>query len=49
MLAHKPVGVEALYNRASFMPRRRKIAEEWANLLLEGLPPSSSLMDSRRR
>lgn len=48
MLAHKPSGVEAVYNRAAFMPRRREIAERWAQLLLEGLPPSSSLLDIRR-
>lgn len=48
MLAHKPTGVEAVYNRAAFMPRRREIANRWAELLLEGLPPSSSLLDIRR-
>lgn len=49
MLAHKPVGVEAIYNRASFMTRRRKIAEEWAELLLGPLPPPASLLNGRRR
>lgn len=49
MLAHKPSGVEALYNRASFMPRRRVIAEEWAELLLKGMPPAASLLEGRRR
>ena len=49
MLAHKPTGVEALYNRASFMPRRRKIAEEWAELLLSPLPIAASLLEGRRR
>jgi len=48
MLAHKPSGVEAIYSRASFMPRRREIAEAWAVLLLEGLAPSSSLIVGRR-
>jgi integrase len=49
MLAHKPSGVEAIYNRAAFMPRRRELAQEWAELLLEGLPPSSSLLDGTPR
>jgi integrase len=49
MLAHKPEGVEAIYNRAAFMPRRRELAQEWAELLLQGLPPSSSLLQGKRR
>lgn len=48
MLAHKPKGVEGIYNRAAYMPRRREIAKEWAALLLEGLPPSSSLLEGPR-
>lgn len=48
MLAHKPRGVEAIYNRAAYMNRRREIAEEWAELLLQGLPPSSSLLEGHR-
>jgi integrase len=48
MLAHKPSGVEAIYNRAAFMPRRRELAQEWAELLLEGLAPSSSLLEGLR-
>jgi integrase len=48
MLAHKPEGVEAIYNRAAYMPRRREIAEEWAELLLGPLPPSQSLLDGKR-
>lgn len=49
MLAHKPTGVEAAYNRSHYMARRRQIAEEWANLLLDGLPPAASLLEGRRR
>ena len=49
MLAHKPVGVEAAYNRASFMKRRRQIAEEWAELLAGELPPPASLLEGPRR
>ena len=49
MLAHKPEGVEAAYNRAAYMKRRRQLAQEWAELLLAGLPPSSSLLGGKRR
>jgi integrase len=49
MLAHKREGVEAAYNRAGHMTRRRELAHEWAELLLEGLPPSTTLLEGRRR
>jgi integrase len=49
MLAHKPSGVEALYNRASFKPRRRQIAQEWADLLLGSLQPVTALLEGPRR
>lgn len=49
MLAHVPAGVEAAYNRAAYMPRRREIAQTWADMLLEGLPPSSSLLEGPKR
>ena len=39
MLAHVPGNrVEGAYNRAAYMPRRREIAGEWADLLLDGFP-----------
>jgi hypothetical protein len=44
-----PEGVEAAYNRSSYMPRRRELAQEWADLLLTGLPPSAELLDAKRR
>ncbi len=48
MLAHTSGGakglVEAAYNRAEHMARRREIAQEWADLLLDGLPPAMSLL-----
>lgn len=44
MLAHMPEGVEAAYNRAAYMPRRRALAQAWADMLLEGLPPASTLV-----
>lgn len=40
MLAHTPENkVEAAYNRADHMERRRELAQIWADLLLEGVPP----------
>lgn len=33
MLAHVKGDVEAAYNRAAYMPRRRQLAQEWATLL----------------
>jgi integrase len=49
MLAHKPRGVRGIYNRAAYMKRRREIAQEWADMLLEGFPPPDALFDGRRR
>lgn len=38
MLAHVPKEkVEVAYNRAAYMPRRRELAEVWADMLSEGL------------
>lgn len=47
MLAHKPQGVEAIYNRAAYMTRRRELATIWADMLLDGLPPASSLIEAQ--
>ena len=44
MLAHVPSGVEAAYNRAAYMPRRRELAQEWADLLMHGRPSASALL-----
>lgn len=49
MLAHKPKGVAAIYNRAAYMPRRREIAQEWADHLLRDADPAIMLMDGPRR
>ena len=49
MLAHIPKGVEAAYNRAAFMARRRELAQLWADMVLEGLPPAASLLEGPRR
>lgn len=49
MLAHVPKdAVEAAYNRAEHMELRREIAENWASLLLNDLPPASELLKGRR-
>ena len=47
MLAHVPKDkVEGAYNRAAYMPRRRELAREWADMLGEGspTPPCSSVV-----
>lgn len=49
MLAHIPEGVETTYNRAAYMPRRRQIAQEWADMLMEGMVPAESLLEGPRR
>ena len=49
MLAHVPEGVEAAYNRAAYMPRRRELAQAWADLLMEGLPPAVELLPAALR
>lgn len=49
MLAHMQEGTEPIYNRAAYMPRRREIAQEWADLLLDGLPSPSALLTLPRR
>lgn len=50
MLAHVPENkVEGAYNRASFMPRRREIAQEWADMLCETLNRPGDLLEMPRR
>lgn len=50
MLAHVPrEKVESAYNRAAYMPRRRELAEAWADMLTEGLPPPVVLNDRAAR
>lgn len=48
MLAHKVRGVRGIYNRAAYMKRRREIAQEWADMLLEGFCPAGDLLDGLR-
>lgn len=46
MLAHVPKEkVEGAYNRAAYMPRRRELAQVWADKLSEGLPDPGSLIE----
>lgn len=46
MLAHVPKEkVEGAYNRAAFMPRRRELACVWADMLSDGLPDPTILVD----
>jgi integrase len=49
MLAHVPAGVESAYNRAAYMPRRREIAQRWADLLYQDLPPVDAFLEGKRR
>lgn len=44
MLAHVQDGVEIIYNRYLYMPRRRQLAQDWADLLMDGLPPPGTLV-----
>lgn len=49
MLAHKPKGMsgsEFDYNRALYMPQRRALAQEWADLLMTGLAPAATLLSA---
>ena len=49
MLAHMKGDVEAAYNRASYMPRRREIAQAWADLLLQDAAAPAGLVRDKRR
>ncbi|MFA6117633.1 MAG: integrase arm-type DNA-binding domain-containing protein [Sphingomonas sp.] len=52
MLAHRPKGLSAsemAYNRALHMTRRRELATEWADLLIQGLQPASALQGGQVR
>lgn len=49
-LAHVPKDkVEGAYNRALYLDRRRELMQEWADLLLEGLPPFQEIVAGPRR
>jgi integrase len=44
MLGHMKENVEASYNRAAYLPRRRELWQEWADLLMDGLPPPETIL-----
>ncbi|WP_157218728.1 tyrosine-type recombinase/integrase [Flavisphingomonas formosensis] len=48
MLAHLPKGSEGIYNRAAYLPRRRQLAQEWADMLLADFPPAADLLKGPR-
>jgi hypothetical protein len=48
MLAHAQEGVEPIYNRAAYMPRRRQIAQTWADMLMEGMAEPDLLLPTHR-
>ncbi|PTQ12919.1 integrase [Sphingomonas oleivorans] len=51
-LAHIPKGVsgsEGAYNRAAYMPRRRELAQEWGDLLMEGMAPARDLLGATQK
>lgn len=50
MLAHVPKDdTEAAYNRALYLPRRKELAQMWADLLTDGLVPAAELLNGPRR
>ena len=48
MLAHIAGSVEAIYNRYAYMPRRRELAQEWADMLSVGLIAPAQLIEGPR-
>ncbi|BBE36107.1 tyrosine-type recombinase/integrase [Sphingosinicella microcystinivorans] len=50
MLAHVPKEkVESAYNRAAYLPRRRELAQIWADMLTVHLPPPTVLLERPAR
>ncbi len=50
MLAHLPKDrVEAAYNRAVRLPRRRELAQLWADMLLVGMRPAREIIGGQMR
>lgn len=49
MLAHLPGGVEGAYNRAAYLSRRRQLAQEWADLLMQDMSPPDTVRTGPRR
>lgn len=50
MLAHAAKGeVEAAYNRAEHLDRRRELIQIWADLLMDGMPSARSIVELPRK
>ncbi|MBV9841541.1 MAG: integrase arm-type DNA-binding domain-containing protein [Sphingomonadaceae bacterium] len=52
MLAHQPKGMsetELRYNRQAYMERRRELAADWAELIMDGAVAVGALLEGRRR
>lgn len=50
MLAHTPKDkVEGAYNRAEHLPRRKELAQEWADIVLRDMPSAEDLLTGRRK
>lgn len=50
MLAHAPKDrVEGAYNRAAYIEHRRELAQDWANILLDGMPAPAEIVAAPRR
>lgn len=50
MLAHSPKDrIEAAYNRALYLPRRRELARIWADLVAHDAVPVAGLVSTRRK
>jgi uncharacterized protein (DUF305 family) len=48
MLAHAQQGVEPIYNRALYLPRRRELAQIWADLLMQDAVEPDQLLPAQR-
>jgi len=40
---------ELRYSRAAYMPRRRELAQRWADMIMEGAIPAKEIVDSPGR
>lgn len=47
MLAHKVGGVAGAYNRGEHIERRHELAQIWADMLMDGMPPAAVLAQPR--
>ncbi|POH30639.1 MULTISPECIES: hypothetical protein [Sinorhizobium] len=50
MLGHTPNDkVEGAYNRAEHLPRRKELAQLWADLILKDMPTADELLHGPRK